>query len=156
MLTRMMSGCLAFVCCCLFSPPCLSAGEDQLDVAQIVAMGGAGKPDAAMKEKPGLFPKFEDVTKDMVSKKGLFTLWSYPDDAQDKDKEKLLCQIPSGFLGEKFMLSVSFSGGGFMTGFPLERRVVRWEMLDRQLVLGEPETGYVVNQDDTVSQAKDG
>lgn len=87
----------------------------------------------------------------MKSTEGLFTLWYYPADKKDKDSEKLLCQIPQSFLGEKFMLSISFSGGGFFTGFPLEERAVQWELLDRQLLLVEPETGFVVNKEDTVS-----
>jgi hypothetical protein len=119
-------------------------------VAQIVAKA-AGGPPAATSAPPKPYPKFEDVTKDMVSKKGLFTLWHYPPDAKDKDQQRLLCQIPQGFLGENFMLSVSFSGGGFFTGFPLEERVVKWELLDRQLVLVEPETGFVVDDKHTIS-----
>ena len=90
-------------------------------------------------------PKFEEVTKDMESAKGLFTLWYYPEGTKDKDREKLLAQIPSGFLGQKFMLSTSFSGGGFFTGFPLDERVVQWELRDKQLLLIEPETRFVVN-----------
>jgi hypothetical protein len=82
---------------------------------------------------------------------GLFTLWFYPPDAKDKDTEKLLCQIPAGFLGEKFMLSTSFSGGGFFTGFPIDERVVRWELLDKQLLLIQPETLFVADTNNPVS-----
>src|SRR6185503_13698175 len=89
--------------------------------------------------------------KGMTADKGLFTLWSYPPDAKDKDTEKLLCEIPASFLGEKFMLSTSFSGGGFFTGFPLDERVVQFELLDRQLLLVEPETQYVVDNNQAVS-----
>ncbi|MEE8147967.1 MAG: zinc-dependent metalloprotease, partial [Longimicrobiales bacterium] len=64
--------------------------------------------------------------------------------------EKLLCQIPVGFLGQKFMLSTSFSGGGFFTGFPLDERVVKWDLLDKQLLLIEPETRFVRNKSATV------
>ncbi len=91
--------------------------EKAVDMSEVIQMAAGGKaPDKSSSE----FPEFEDVTKDMKSNKGLFTLWYYPPDAKDKDSEKLLCQIPSGFLGEKFMLSTSFSGGGFFTGFPLD------------------------------------
>jgi hypothetical protein len=123
--------------------------EEALDVSQVVQMAAGGKPPEA--PPPPEFPKFEDVTKDMESQKGLFTLWYYPESAKDKDKEKLLCQIPAGFLGEKFMLSTSFSGGGFFTGFPLDERVVQWAMLDKQLLLIEPETRFVVDEAHTVS-----
>ena len=74
-----------------------------------MAAGAVMAPPSA--DGPSL-PKFEDVTKDMKSQEGLLTLWFYPADAKDKDQEKLLCQIPAGFLGEKFMLSISVSGGG--------------------------------------------
>jgi hypothetical protein len=100
--------------------------------------------------KAGL-PDFKVVTKDMKSDKGLFTLWYYPPTAKDKDPQKLLCQIPAGFLGEKFMLSTSFSGGGFFTGFPLDERVVQWELLGNQLLLVEPETRFVVNKSKEVA-----
>lgn len=125
------------------------SGEEAIDLSQMMEMAAGGKEPAA--PAPPEFPKFEEVTKDMEADKGLFTLWSYPESAKDKDKEKLLCQIPSGFLGEKFMLSTSFSGGGFFTGFPLDERVVQWEMLDKQLLLIEPETRFVVDDSNTVS-----
>lgn len=131
----------------LADPP---QGDAGLELpAEIMKMAMAGKGPGE-DEKP-TYPPFEDVTKGMESTKGLFTLWSYPADAKDKDKEKLLAQIPGGFLGEKFMLSISISGGGFFTGFPWEERVVQWEMLDRQLILVEPETRYVIEDDKTVA-----
>ncbi|MCZ6683821.1 MAG: zinc-dependent metalloprotease [Planctomycetota bacterium] len=125
------------------------SGDESIDVTQILSMAKGAV--VATKTDGGDLPKFEDVTKDMESKKGLFTLWSYPASAKDKDKEKLLCQIPASFLGENFMLSISFSGGGFFTGFPLEERVVKWELLGRQLVLIEPETRFVVDRSKTIS-----
>jgi len=149
MVLRTSLTCLLLAWCGL--PACADTpnsvqGPDLAEIMASAAMDMAGPPGT----RPPL-PKFEDVTKDMVSKAGLFTLWHYPPDAKDKDSERLLCQIPSSFLGEKFMLSVSFSGGGFFTGFPLEERVVRWELLDRQLLLVEPETGFVVDESKTVS-----
>lgn len=120
-----------------------------LDVATILQMVGQLQPAATSEDTP--FPDFKQVTEGMTASKGLFTLWSYPPDAQNKDQQKLLAQIPAGFLGEQFMLSTSFSGGGFFTGFPLDERVVRWEMIDRQLVLSEPETRFVVNRGTEIS-----
>ena len=75
-------------------------------------MKAGDKPDGKKDKSP--FPKFKKVTKDMESKKGLFTLWSYPASAKDKDTEKLLCQIPAGFLGEKF-IAMFFFGEKFIT-----------------------------------------
>ena len=123
--------------------------ENNIDLSQVItAMGGGG-----MMPQTGdaPFPEFKEVTKDMTSSAGLFTLWYYPAQAKDKDMEKLLCQIPSGFLGEKFMLSTSFSGGGFFTGFPIDERVVKWEILDKQLLLVEPESRFVAEESHPVS-----
>ena len=127
------------------------SGAADLNVAEVVAQitGGAAGETPTKKDKP--FPDFKEVTKDMESDKGMFTLWFYPPSAKDKDKEKLLCQIPASQLGQKFMLSTSFSGGGFFTGFPLDERVVKWEMLDKQLVLVEPETRFVVDKSKEVA-----
>ncbi|MCZ6612433.1 MAG: zinc-dependent metalloprotease [Planctomycetota bacterium] len=120
-------------------------GKENIDLSQIISSMGGKLPAGFPQPKEGL-PDFKEVTKDMKSDKGLFTLWYYPPTAKDKDPEKLLCQIPVGFLGEKFMLSTSFSGGGFFTGFPLDERVVQWELLGQQLLLIEPETRFVVNE----------
>jgi hypothetical protein len=105
----------------------------------------------AAKEQEKEYPDFKEVTKDMEELEGLFTLWYYPDSAKGKDKEKLLCQVPSGFLGQMFMLSTSFSGGGFYTGFPLDERAVKWEEFNRNLLLIEPQTRFVVDDKSTVS-----
>jgi hypothetical protein len=127
-----------------------SFDESALDLGQVMMMAGGT---ATMSSDASAYPDFKDVTKDMesVGQDSLFKLWRYKAGAKDKDQETLYCQIPSGMLGEKFMLSLSFSGGGFFTGFPLEERVVQWEELDRQLLLVEPETHYVVNDSSTVS-----
>ncbi len=125
------------------------AGMEAPDISELMKMAEGAKPPGG-KDKDE-FPPFDEVTKDMESKKGLFTLWSYPASAENKDKEKLLCQIPSSFLGEKFMLSTSFSGGGFFTGFPLEETVVQWQVQEKQLVLIQPETGFITDEKNTVS-----
>lgn len=126
-----------------------SAGQTPVPPPEAVKAAGTA-PSVKPPETPP-WPKFEDVTKDMESQKGLFILWQYPESAKDKDQQKLLCQIPAGFLGQKFMLSSSFSGGGFMTGFPIDEHVVKWELLDRQLVLIQPETRMVIDDKGTIS-----
>lgn len=122
--------------------------QQAMDIPQIVANVNI-KSDKQDTERPE-YPDFNEVTKGMTALKGLFILWSYGEDAGDKDPEKLLAQIPSSFLGEQFMLSTSVSAGGFFTGFPLDQRVVKWEIQGRQLVLVEPETRYVRNESETV------
>jgi hypothetical protein len=122
-------------------------------VVSLFMCGVLGLPGVrpALGDDPSPWPKFDDVTKGMESHSGLFTLWYYPASAKDKDTEKLLCQIPSSFLGQKFMLSTSQAGGGYDTGFPIDEVVVKWEQQDRQLVLVAPQTGFVVNDKSTVS-----
>jgi hypothetical protein len=119
----------------------------------------AGEQPAAKGDKPAASPKeekdypdFKEVTEGMKSMPGLFMLWCYPESVKgkDKDKEKLLCQIPSSFLDQTFMLSTSVAGGGFYTGFPLNERAVKWEEFNRRLLLVEPQTGYVVDEKSTV------
>jgi hypothetical protein len=149
--TRKMLLCLAVLGWTLAVPATdRSADAQTLDAGEVAAKTvGAGARQET--EADRAFPKFEEVTKDMKAHEGLFTLWCYPEGAgDDKDFEKLLCQIPKSVLGKKFMLSTSFSGGGFFTGFPVDEHVVRWEELGRQLLLIEPETRFVVNEDSTV------
>lgn len=127
------------------------AHPQSLDISSIISM--VGEMGVGPPANGARLPDFAQVTRDMESARGLFTLWYYPPGAKDKDQERLLCQIPASFLGEQFMLSTSFAGGGFLTGFPLDERVVKWELLDRQLLLVEPETRYVADPSKEVSDA---
>lgn len=119
------------------------------------------KPPEAKKPEVPKLPKFEEVTKDMEAHPGLFTLWHYPPELLRKareqhqiyEEEKLLCQVPFGFIGKKFMLSTSVAGGGMFTGFPIDERVVQWEIFNRQLLLIEPETGNLAKEGAAVSDA---
>lgn len=126
-----------------------SADPQALDIASIMSQVSAVTVAGGSSDAP--LPKFEDATRGMISKPGLFTLWFYPETDQDKDQERLLAQVPAGFLGEQFMLSTSISGGGFFTGFPNYERVVRWDLMNRQLLLIQPETRYVVDASKDVS-----
>lgn len=132
--------------------PIASAGEDDIDLTEIVKMG-MGTMTMGQPGEERSFPPFEEVTKGMKSDAGLFTLWSYPADAVDKDQERLLAQIPARLLGEQFMLSTSVAGGGYFTAFPLDQRVVKWEMQGKQLVLVEPQTRYITEGSKDVADA---
>jgi len=132
------------------APPATVSEQTLLNIQEMMMqMAGGGGDDDASDNSP--YPDFAKVTKGMESSKGMFTLWYYAPGAKDKDSEKLLCQVPASMLGQQFMLSTSISGGGFFTGFPLDERVVKWEVQDRQLVLVEPETGFVVNNSKEVA-----
>ncbi len=148
-LAMMTAGC-SFVAVLANDPPAATP-QAALDLSNIMTMVSGIEIGGPTESPP--FADFKTVTKDMVSKEGLFILWHYPPGAKDKDSEKLLCQIPAGFLGEQFMLSTSFSGGGFFTGFPLDERVVMWELHDRQLVLVEPQTRFVIDKSKEVGDA---
>ena len=95
----------------------------------------------------------------MKAYEGLFTLYYYPPEVvrealkqnQVVDEQKLLCQIPGRLLGKKIMLSTSVSGGGFFTGFPLDERVVQWEVFNNQVLLVEPEAHYFAKDNEPVS-----
>jgi hypothetical protein len=129
---------------------CVAQAQQNNQAAEQPKVTKSDKP--SKPEKPEKeFPDFKEVTKDMEEHKGLFSLWYYPEDAKGKDKEKLLCQIPAKFLGQMFMLSTSFSGGGFYTGFPLDERVVKWEEFGKTLLLIEPETRFVIDDKSTIS-----
>ena len=116
------------------------------------------KPEETKPARPTL-PKFDEVTRDMKAFEGLFTLYYFPPEVVRKaleqnqviDEEKLLCQIPGRMLGKRFMLSTSVSGGGFFTGFPLDERVVQWEVFNNQLLLVEPDTGFLAKDSEPVN-----
>jgi hypothetical protein len=78
--------------------PASPGGPADLNMAEILSKaGGLAGPLTAKSESP--WPDFEKVTKDMKASEGMFTLWTYPSGAKDKDSEKLLAQIPSAMLG---------------------------------------------------------
>lgn len=137
----------------LADPPHSATRSDpeKFDLSQLTQFAGASI--ALGGDSSRQLPDFAETTKEMTKKEGLFTLWSYPPNTADKDPEKLLAQIPAALLGEHIMLSTSFAGGGFFTGFPLDERVVRWELHDRQILLVEPETRYVIDKGKEVSDA---
>jgi hypothetical protein len=127
-------------------------------LSDYVFAADAPKPEDAKPSRPAL-PKFDEVTRDMKALEGLFTLYYFPPEAIKKaldqgqviDEEKLLCQIPARMLGKRFMLSTSVSGGGFFTGFPLDERVVQWEVFNNQLLLIEPEAHFLAKDNEPVS-----
>jgi len=151
-MARIALCCFTLTLSILPASPDDNVASDRIAIPQMVPEGIERMSNGPANDKESKFPKFEDVTKDMEANKGLFTLWSFPPDAKDKDGEKLLCQIPKPFLGETFILSISYSGGGFYTGQPLEEHVVKWDLLERQLLLIEPESRFVVDSTSTIGE----
>ncbi|MBK8913095.1 MAG: zinc-dependent metalloprotease [Phycisphaerales bacterium] len=127
------------------------ADPQSQDAPSIVLAVGGGSAASSADDGSSL-PDFNKVTEGMErlrpQEKNFLTLWRFAAESRKKgkDPERLLAQIPSQLLGQQFMISTSVSGGGFFTGFPLAETVVRWELHGRQVLLIEPETGFVVDE----------
>ena len=76
MFRRISTCCLAVSLAWMTTEAGPPTGDQALDVAQMIKMAAKGPPGAPPSKSD--LPKFEEVTKDMTSKKGLFTLWFYP------------------------------------------------------------------------------
>ena len=83
MLRRISACCLAVSLAWVSTEAGPPAGDQALEVAEMVK--AAAEVKAGEPPEKGMFPKFEEVTKDMESQKGLLTLWRYAASAKDKD-----------------------------------------------------------------------
>lgn len=101
------------------------------------------KPPAAPQE-PGAkrFPDVGEVTKDMHTTEGLFTLYRFDPSDPKHDPEKLLAKIPKGLLGEDLLFAMSISRGP-MAGYMWGDELMRWEVVGNQLKLVTPDFRYV-------------
>ena len=86
MRSAIVATCLALVACGLPATADEPARQDGLDVTEIMAAMQGAPPEASAEPKKA-FPDFKKITEDMKSVEGMFTLWAYPPDAKDKDKE---------------------------------------------------------------------
>ena len=134
---------LAGVVFALMAPPLAADEQPQPD-----------KPDQASKAKTGNdkkeekkpeFPPFDEVTKDYKKISGFFDLYHH------EKKDHLLAAIPGSMIGKEFLMSSAISGGGFLTGFMWDWQVVRWEEMDKKLVLIEPDPRYDPADESSVS-----
>jgi len=102
-------------------------------------LAGAGEPAKPAEEKPD-FPPFEKVTqgyKQMPAPGGAFWTLYY-----NKKTDGLLAVIPKQMLDKNFLLATSIAGGPRLTGFMWGDRVVRWQEMNKKLVLVEPDLRY--------------
>ena len=111
-----------------------------------IAVAGAEekKEEKEKKEKEPDFPKFEEVTKDMEVKDGLFTLY------YDKKKDTLLGRIPKDMLNEPFLIGYSIAKGPRYAGFMVGSHAVYWDRMDKKLVLMAADTRHKREKGTTV------
>ncbi len=120
----------------------------QVDAGEPPSVEGAasGSKDAPEKpkEKPD-FPPFEEVSEKHEKVAGFFDLYF------NEKKDHLLAVIPGSMLDKEFLLASSISGGSFLTGFTWDTQVVKWQRMDKKLVLIEPDLRYDPAEKSTVS-----
>ncbi|MCO6438108.1 MAG: zinc-dependent metalloprotease [Phycisphaerae bacterium] len=119
-----------------------------VDIAALLAQAEAISP--AGKDPEQSKADYNEVIKDMevvnmTPEDSLLKIWRYPRGKRDKDQEKVLCEVPARFLGERFMLSTSVAGGSYLFGFPLNERAVFWKVQGDHLLLVEPQTRFIVD-----------
>ncbi|MFH1746474.1 MAG: zinc-dependent metalloprotease [Planctomycetota bacterium] len=111
------------------------------------------QPVAPPKEKdPKLFPEFKDVTKDMGTLQGLFTLYRYDPSDKKRDPEKLLAKIPHNLLGQDLLFAMSISSGR-MFGHMWGDSLIRFEVVGKHLKLVTPDMRHVLNEGQPVTSA---
>ncbi len=111
----------------------------------------AGKDVKADKEPPKRFKDVGDVTEDMESIDGLFTLYRYKRSDKNRDPEALLAKIPAKLLDEDLLFATSLSSGGPYTGYMWNDYLIRWEVVGKYLKLVTPDVRYVQDQDEPIS-----
>ncbi len=117
------------------------------DAAQAVREAGGEKGG----KKSERWPDIKEVTKDMQEIPGLFTLYRYAPDDKENDTEKLLCRIPRNLLDEDLLFATSISRGGFFTSWMWNDYLIRWKIVGNQLKLVTPDTNYVRNDGDPIT-----
>jgi hypothetical protein len=109
-------------------------------IRQMMQGGGGGGGEG---DNDGRFKKLEDVTKDMESIPGLFTLYRYSRSDDSKDPEKLLALIPGSMLGQDLLFATSLSSGGRLTGFMWSDYLIRWEVVGDYVKMVTPDLRYI-------------
>ena len=113
---------------------------DPLDEALEAAAEAVG---AARAEPEPRFPPYEEVvTPDMQTVPGLITLHRHDPNDQTKDRERLLASVGHDLLGQDLLFATSITSGGFFTGWMWQDHLIRFEVVDKQLLLTLPETRY--------------
>ncbi len=97
-------------------------------------------PAPAEKPKPD-FPPFDETMKEFTqvptAQTPFITLW------HNKKTDSLRAQIPSGLIGQQFLVATSMSGGPVATGFQLDHFLAYFERSNKDLVLMQVDPRYV-------------
>jgi hypothetical protein len=97
------------------------------------------------------YPDFNTVTKGMQPSPGLITLFQQSPQDPQRDSSKLLAQIPRGLLNQDLLLASTISRGE-NAGFNWDDYLIRFEMLDKKVIISIPDTQYVRNPNTTAAE----
>jgi len=110
----------------------------------VPAMPGGMPPGPPSKEDKPDFPKFDEVTKDMKTIEGFFTLY------RDEKKDKLFARIKGDQVKKNFLAASSIASGPWYAGWQWLDGAVYWERLGKTLVLMEADPRYAAGKGSTV------
>ena len=97
------------------------------------------------------FPDFNNTVKGLQPSPGLITLYSANPQDPLRDSSKLLAQIPRGLLNQDLLLASTISRGE-NAGFNWNDYLIRFEMLDKKVIISIPDTQYVRNPNTTAGE----
>lgn len=104
--------------------------------------------EAKDKDQPE-FPPFDKAMKDYkevpTAEAPFFRLW------YNKKTDSLRAQLPTAFVGQKFLIATSMAGGPVATGFQLDHFLAYFERMDKELVLMRVDPRYVEGGDKPVA-----
>ena len=126
------------------------ANGDQIALPNINQVRQSQAGSSSSKPK-GRFQELDEVTKDMETIDGLFTLYRYSPSDKTKDPEKLLALIPKSLLDTDLLFATSLSSGGRLTGYMWDDYLVRWTIAGDYLKLITPDLRYIDNPSATTS-----
>ncbi|MSU64059.1 MAG: DUF5117 domain-containing protein [Pedosphaera sp.] len=145
--TRVLS--ILFIAASLFLPSRGLAQEPPPDAAKPAsAAGDEKKPDASAPKKPKIKKYDEIITKEAVTKIGLFRV--------HRIDESLFYEIPADVLDTDMLWVVQIAettAGNSYAGMPAGDRVVRWEQRGDQVLLRDVRYGIRADTSDPIASA---
>ena len=135
---------------CWLVPSAVSLAQDKpADTAKPdAAKEGEKKTDEAPPKKPKIKKYDEVITKDAITKVGLFRV--------HRVEDNLYYEIPVDVLGADLLWVVQISettAGSSYAGMPVQDRVVRWELHGEQVLLRDVRYGIRAETADPIAQA---
>src|SRR4051794_25775868 len=102
-------------------------------------------------QAPPAFPDFNTTIKGLQPSPRLITLYSANPPDPQRDSPKLLAQIPRALLNPDLLLASTISRGAD-AGFNWTDCLIRFEMLDKKVIISIPDTQYVRNPNTTAGE----